>query len=469
MRRAIPFAGPFNERVAKAISSETCINWYPEITRTHGQETMILRMRPGLKFNQTLNVGPVRGSLIHAGNLYIVSGTSVFKLDTNDVAISIGTISTSSGMVGMASSGTQLVIVDGQDGWVWNGSAFTQITDVDFVNAQQVKFLDGFFIVNAPGTGRFYISASYDATSWASLDYATAETDPDDLIAIEVDHQELWLFGEYTTEAYYNSGNSLFPFEPRPGAFIEWGIAAKWSIAKGDNTVLWLSQTRNGGRQVVRATQINPQVVSTDAVEEKLSTLTTISDAIGFIVKGQDKHLFYVLTFPSDDETLVYDLSTGLWHGWESFESGKFRISTHSFWNGKHYMGDLINGNLYTFDGSTYSDNGHNIIRSRKTEHSSSGQNILFCSSLELLFNVGHGLPSGQGADPQIALYYSDDGGNTFGNVHTKTLGAQGKYRNRVIFNRLGSYYHRVYEVRISDPISTHLISATADLTKGSK
>lgn len=469
MKRPIPFAGPFNERIAKAISAETCVNWYPEITRTHNNETMILKMRPGLKYNQMLNGGPVRGSLVHGSNLFVVSGSSVFSVDINDVSTVIGTLVTDTGMVGMASSGTELVIVDGTDGWVWNGATFTKITDVDFVDASQVKFHKGRFIVNAPGTGRFYISASYDATSWSSLDFATAEIDPDDLIAIEVDHQELWLFGEYTTESYYFSGNALFPFEPRPGASIEWGCVAPWSIAKGDNTVVWLAQTRNGGRQIIKATSINPQVISTDAIEESLSVMTRVDDAVAFVVKGQDRHLFYVITFPTADKTFVYDFSTGLWHGWDSFGAGKFRISTHTFFNGKSYMGDLINGNLYEFDGSTYSDNGQRMVRSRKTEHSSSNQNIIFCGNLELLFNVGHGLISGQGSDPQVALYYSDDGGNTFGNVHTRSLGAIGKYKNRVRFDRLGKYYHRVYEIRISDPVPTNLIGAYAELEMGMK
>lgn len=466
MRIPIPFAGAFDERTSKAVSSETTVNWYPDIVETHGQQRMTLKMRPGLKSNQTLNIGPHRGAIVHAGQSYFVSNNGVYRLDSNDVATRIGTLMTYTGFVGMASSGSQLVIVDGLDGFYWNGTSFTQITDADFVDASQVKFVKGRFIVNAPGTGRFYISANYDASSWAALDFATAEVDPDNLIAIEVDHQELWLFGEYTTEQYYYSGNTLFPFEPQPGAFSEWGCVAPWTVQKADNSITWLAQTRMGGRQVVQATMNNPVVISSSSLEERMNLFTTVSDAYGFVIKGPDKHLFYVLTFPTANETHVYDYATKLWHSWECYGLGRFCAATHLFANGKHYMGDAINGNLYTFDASTYSDHGTQIVRSRKTAHSSSNQDRLFCHSLELLFDTGQGLITGQGSDPQVALYYSDDGGNTYGNAHTESLGRIGEYGKRVKFDQLGEYRHRVWEVRISDPVPTTFLSAYAEMSK---
>lgn len=466
MRTPIPFAGPFSERTAKAVSSQTCINWYPDIVETHGGQMMTLKMRPGLKFNQTLTIGPHRGSLVHSGDPYFVSNNGVYKLDINDVATRIGSLNTYSGFVGMASSGTQLVIVDGLDGFYWDGTTFTQITDEDFVDASQIVFIKGRFIVNAPNTGRFYISNDYDASAWDALDYATAEVDPDDLIALEADHQELWLFGEYTTEQYYYSGNSLFPFEPQPGAFTEWGCLAPWSVKKADNSLVWVAQNRQGGRQVVQATMTNPQVISSGALEERMNLFTTVSDAYAFVIKAPDKHLFYVLTFPAANETHVYDFATKLWHSWETYGLGRFRVSTHLYANGKSYMGDAVTGDLYTFDAKTYMDNDINIVRSRKTDHSSANQDRLFCHSLELLINVGQGLISGQGSDPQVALYYSDDGGNTYGNAHTESIGKIGEYANRVKFDQLGEYRHRVYEVRISDPVPTTFIGAYAQISK---
>ena len=465
MRQQVQFAGPFDERTEKAISAQTCINWYPVVVQTHGKRSMILKQRPGLKFDQELTAGPHRGMYIHDGFLYVVANNKAYKIDTDGIATLLGSMNTDTGFVGMASSGTELVIVDGTDGWRWNGTTFTQITDEDFVDAVQVKFIKGRFIVNSPGTGRFYISASYDATTWAALDYATAEVDPDDLIALEVDHQELWTLGEYTNEVHNYTGNTDFPFESMPGGFTEWGCAAPWSIAKGDNTVIWLAQTRNGGRQVVKATGFVPTVISSDSLEERMTGFSRVDNAHAFVVKAADKHLFYVLTFPTDNETHVYDFATGLWHAWESYGLGRFRVATSAYWNNKYYMGDAINGNLYTFDADTYADNDESIVRSRKTEHHASNQDVVFCHSLEVLVNSGMGLESGQGEDPQIALYVSNDGGITFGNAKTRSLGIQGKYKKRVKWDRLGSYRHRVYEVRVSDPVDVTIIGAFAEIS----
>lgn len=466
MRSPLPFAGPFDERTAKAISAQTTINWYPIVVETHGKRKMILKQRPGLKFNQTITIGPHRGMLEHNGVLYVVVHTGVYSISIAGVATIIGTINTSAGFVGMASSGFELVIVDGVDGWVWNDTTFTRITDADFVEAQQVKFIKGRFVVNSPGTGRFYMSASYNALSWAALDYATAEVDPDDMIALEVDHQELWTMGEYTNEVQTYNGNVDFPFESMPGGFSEWGVAASRSVAKGDNKVIWLAQTRTGGRQVVNATGFVPVVISSDSLEERMSGFSRVDDAYAFVVKASDKHLFYVITFPTANETHVYDFATSLWHGWESYGVGRFRIATATYWNNKYWMGDAINGNLYTFDHSTYSDNGLSMVRSRKAEHHADNQDRLFCHSLEVLVNSGGGLLTGQGADPQIALYVSNDGGKTYGNAKNRSLGKQGKYKTRVKWDRMGEYRHRVYEIRVSDPIDVSIIDAYVEMSK---
>ena len=467
----VPFCGPFDERVAKSISAETCINWYPAIVNSHDRQIMTLKMRPCLKFNQTLSIGPHRGGHVHDGLLYVVSNNKVYSITTADVATEVGTLNTFSGFVGMASNGFDLLIVDGTDGYVWNGTNFDVITDADFVDAKQCKFLHGYFIVNKPGTGEFYISGLYpthanlvNGTGWTSTDFATAEVDPDDLLAIEVDHQELWLLGEFSAEQFFDSGNALFPFEAQPSGFIEWGIIAPWSIGKGDNTVVWLAQNRNGGRQVVKATSFTPEVISTDSLEERMNGYTTVSDAYAFVVKGADKHLFYVLTFPTQNETHVYDFATNLWHSWESTNVGRFRVATHIYFNGKSYMGDAINGDLYTFDNKTDADNGMSVVRSRKTAHSSNSQNLLFCSAMHFVVDVIRQPLSGQGSDPQMALYISNDRGNTYGNAMTASLGKLGEYGKLISFPQLGSYTDRVYEVRISDPVRTDLISAFAEI-----
>ena len=58
---------------------------------------------------------------------------------------------------------------------------------------------------------------------------------PDELIRVFADGGQLMLFGDKTTESWGNSGAADFPFAIIGGAASEWGLAARWSLAKFDN------------------------------------------------------------------------------------------------------------------------------------------------------------------------------------------------------------------------------------------
>lgn len=187
----------------------------------------------------------------HAGVMYLVSGGSVYSVNTAETATFIASINTHTGRVGMASNGTQLIIVDGADGWLYNSvtMVWSQITDVDFVDARQVVFFHGRFVVIKPNTGEFYISGLYDGATWTALDFANAEVGPDNLKALNVLHQELWLLGDYTTQIYVDTGNPVFPYEPQPGGMIEWGIAAQWARREGRQHTFLAGQDPRRTRQ----------------------------------------------------------------------------------------------------------------------------------------------------------------------------------------------------------------------------
>ena len=467
-RIPVPLARQYGARVSRTVSSEMLINWYATTTETHGGKQTVLYQRPGLKFDATIGIGPHRGALVHDGVLYMVSGSGFYRMTSTGVVSFLGSLNTFSGRVGMASNGTQLIVVDGQDGWIFNSVTlvFVQITDLDFVDAQQVVFFHGRFVVIKPNTGEFYISSLYNGLTWAALDFAVAEIDPDDLKALIVSHQELWLLGDVSSEAYVDVGNALFPFERQPGGFIEWGIAAKWSVAKGDNTVIWLAKTRDGHGNVVKATGFSPQIISDDSLEEAISLYSRIDDAYAYVIKPNDKNLWYVLTFPSANVTWVYDLSTNLWHQWSSYGVGRFKGATHCFFNNKHYIGSDVDGKLYQFDTYTYADDNDPLERVATTIHIGD-RNRLFWHSLEILFDAGVGLATGQGSDPQAMLRFSNDGGYTFGNSHWRSIGKIGEYGMRALWKKLGQSRHRVYELRVTDPVNAVVIGAYAEVGKG--
>jgi len=73
-----------------------------------------------------------------------------------------------------------------------------------------------------------------------------------------------------------------------------------------------------------------------------------------------------------------------------------------------------------------------------------------------------------QGANPTIMLRWSDDGGHTWSNEHSVTLGRIGQTGTEVTFRRLGMTMRlrdRVYEVSGSDPVKIALMGAMLDVT----
>lgn len=64
---------------------------------------------------------------------------------------------------------------------------------------------------------------------------------------------------------------------------------------------------------------------------------------------------------------------------------------------------------------------------------------------------------------PLWVLRWSDDGGQTYSHDHARDGGMTGRYRQRLLWNRLGMPRDRVYELSISDPVPARVIDAYLD------
>jgi hypothetical protein len=193
-----------------------------------------------------------------------------------------------------------------------------------------------------------------------------------------------------------------------------------------------------------------------------------MSDATAYTYQ-QDGHAFYVLNFPTGGTTWVYDVSTGVWHERAYLDNGQFtrhRGNCQCNFSGDIIIGDYETGNIYTFDLTVYADNGGAQKWLRSWRALPTGRNDLHRTahhSLQLNCEVGTGLNTGQGSDPQVMLRWSDDGGHTWSGEHWTGMGAIGAYGQRAIWRRLGmttKIRDRVYEVSGSDPVKMDIIGA---------
>ena len=363
-----------------------------------GKEAGFLLRCPGLRLVATVGSGPIRGLWVTNGVAYVVSGSEFYSLTTSWTATLLGTVS-GTGPVSMADNGIQIFIACNPDSYIYNVStlAFAQITDVDFPGAGSVGYLDGYFVFNEPDSQKFWVTSLLDGTAIDPLDFASAEGYPDDVVALIVDHREIFLFGNTSVEVWYDAGTPDFPLARIQGAFMEVGCEAAYSVAKLDNSVFWLGSDARGRGIVYRANGYTPARISTNAVEYAIQSYGNITDAIGYTYQ-QDGHPFYVLIFPSAEVTWVYDVSTQLWHERAGFESGQFvrhRSNCQMSFNDEIVVGDYEDGRVYAFDLDVYADDDQIQKWLRSWRALPAGQNNLKRTahhSLQLDAETGIGL-----------------------------------------------------------------------------
>ena len=388
--------------VARSINAadNRMVNLFPEAVPegSGGKEAGFLLRCPGLRLLATVGDGPIRGLWVTNGVAYVVSGSEFYSLNTSWVATLIGTV-LGSGPVSMADNGTQIFIACNPNSYIYNTSTavLAQITDVDFPGAGSVGYLDGYFVFNEPDSQKFWVTSLLDGTSVDPLDFASVEGYPDDVIALIVDHREIFLFGTTSVEVWYDAGTPDFPLARIQGAFMEVGCEAAYSVAKLDNSVFWLGSDARGRGIVYRANGYTPARISTNAVEFAIQSYGNISDAIGYTYQ-QDGHPFYVLIFPSAQATLVYDVSTQLWHERAGFENGQFtrhRSNCQTSFNDEIVVGDYEDGRVYAFDLDVYADDDQIQKWLRSWRALATGQNNLKRTahhSLQLDAETGVGL-----------------------------------------------------------------------------
>lgn len=469
-----PFVGPSYSARVKNLDAQQCINLYPEMGGPTSKNVAALIGTPGLQLWLTLAGGGIRGTLRATQALsVVVAGPNVYTVTSAGVATLRGTVTPGTTPVSMASNGNVVMIVTGPSGYALNLAtyALTQIISTAFQGADRVDFVDGYFVFNKPGTGQFQITQLY-STDIDDLDFATAEGAPDLLVSLIVDHREVWLFGETSTEVYFNSGNADFPFERIQGAFIEQGCAAKYSVAKMDNRVFWLSADDRGKGMVMSAAGYQPQRISDHALEYAIGQMSAITDAVAYTYQ-QEGHSFYVLSFPAANQTWVFDASTNQWHQRAYRDPTTAALQRHRSncqmaFIGENIVGDWENGNLYKMKLDYYTDNGAAIPRIRACPHlSDPDYRYQIHDELRVDMRTGVGLTSGQGSDPKAMLQWSDDGGYTWSNELWASIGKIGEYQARVNWRRLGRSRDRVYKITVTDPVPVAFVGATTRIRVG--
>jgi Phage stabilisation protein len=457
--KPIPLFGIGNQGKSPNVDAQTRTNLYIEVQQDAEKHVLTIYPTPGLSTFVNFGANPARGMYEKGNLIFYVNRNKLYTIQPDGVRATIGTLDTSDGKVFFADNGIQVMLTDGPNGYIYNTNTlvFSKITSLGFPGASSLTFINGVFVVSKPNTGQFYTSKSYDGLTWDALEFATAEADPDNIVRLISEAGQLVIFGDKTTEFWGDSGALDFRFARIGSSSIEWGLAARDSLTKFMDSLIFLRKNRLGQVQVAVLVGNNAIPVSTPEIDNNFSKYSVFSDATGFayMLSG---HPFYQITFPSANVSWLYDGQSKSWTKLES-QGGRHRADQHIQLLSKNYVSDYENGKLYRLDENIYTDDGLSIVREFTSRHQANG-NFTHASQLWLELEAGAGLQFGQGQFPQVMMQISKDGGHTWGTEMWREFGAVGKYIARAVWNRLGRSRDWVYKFRITDPVRTVIIAA---------
>ncbi len=470
----IPFATNAYKLPSLPISAQECINFYaerePQDAKTDGQVSVW--GCPGTAPLTVIGLGPVRGLNVMNDIAYIVSGSSFYSLTSGSpgtiTELGMGIIGT--GIVSMSNNGQQVIFVDGaaEVGYIYDvpSLTFQQITDVNFHAADTVIFYDQYFVLNRKGTNQWFFSNILDGRVYSPLDFESAEVQADFVTGVVNQQENLLIFGEKSIETWYDTGQNDNPFQRYDGATIERGCQAPLSIVKEDNSVFFLGDDGI----FYRLDGVSPRRVSNHALEAEWQTYNNLIDAFAFSYTFNG-HKFINLTFQANNTSWTYDISTNLWHRRTSYDTNgnffpRWRVNCVTQFLDQLICGDAYTGRVDIMQGNEYTEFGHTMVGVLTSPPIQKDRKRIFLSLFEL--DIETGIAQSVGADPQLMLDVSRDGGRTYGNLQQwQSMGQIGQYQTRLRWKKLGQAFQFVLRITVSDAVPRRIIGAYGQVSTG--
>ena len=298
-----------------------------------------------------------------------------------------------------------------------------------------------------------------------SSNIAIAESKNDNTLAVYAYKQQLLVFGERSIQPMYNSGTGSPPYDFVLNATSEIGLGAMHSISSNNNALYFLGSDL----VVYQMAGLSVRAIGNPAIGQAIENYARTNDAFGecFTI---DNINFYMLSFPTGNQTWLFNESAGMWTNLAYGTSGEQHlISSYNYVYGKHLVTDRRNGNVYELDFDTYTDNG-DVIQRRRDTISINGATFgkagadIFMRSLRLEIESGTSLVT---AESQIIMQYSDDNARSWSSERWLPIGQQGEYRHELVWYALGTFKNRMFRFTMSDPINWTLIKLSADIEIG--
>ncbi len=256
---------------------------------------------------------------------YIVNDDAIYK---NTYGTLVGAITTGYRRCTIRELGTRLLVIDSQNNQGWTISSadvLSQITDSEFPTSLVAgcAVLNGRAYVADPD-GIIYNSASEDATSWAALDFTSAEREPDGAAYIGKHHDHVVVFGSSTIEFFYDAGNPTgSPLTRRDDVFYNVGALLEDAVWEYGDIIFFLGTTRRGDCALYKLEKFQLSIISQSDLSAYLNDRIFRGDEglilTGIVAKGRPfllAHQTSNKTSYNITRTYVFDVAYNYWYLW---------------------------------------------------------------------------------------------------------------------------------------------------------
>lgn len=413
--------------------------------------------RPSLSPYVTFPTGTsLRGLYCQDGlgltTIYAVVDNTLYTLNNDGSYTNVGTI-IGSDLCSFASTIYHTAIVSGGNLYLYDGVSITNVIIPDSLVVSDVTSLDNYFIVSIANSNKFYW-VKPGQTVIDPLSFASAERNPDDIVTLTSIGDEMWAVGQSTVEIFTDSGDAAAPFTRLAGRVYSIGCADKNSLVRCNKDTLPCLIWVTPAKEVVLAQGV-PAKISNESVEELLKLSNTFT-AWAFRV---NRHDFYILT--TDNETLVFDITIGVWYRWSSYMKETWDASIGLQVNDKIYGATKTSNTVYKLSENRVDGSNDYIVCEVSGFIPNSTNNSVVCQAVTLFINYGFTPDYLDG--PLVEMRWSDDSGANWVNYYHESLGLKGGYSTTARFRSLGSFNRpgRYFEFRFSQISSFRLDGVT--------
>ncbi len=481
-RLKVPFATGFYVSKSEDLVNKRIVNMYPQIPQSGALNDRALFGSPGIDPVAEIAKGNSRGSIRFPDRTpYFVIGNRLVSVAENETITDHGFIAGDSD-VSLATNGINICIVDPQGKSYFfapDTDTLEEITSADFLSfgqARTVAFKDGYYVFTT--LQLFFVSSlktENDGKNFNALDFADAESSPDNIIKVHNNKNQLYILNRDTIEVFQTiitEDPDAFPFTRITGAQIQRGCVSPNSVVEFDTGFTFIGGDINDRPSIWKVIGSSTQRLSTSSIDQLMheSSEEEIFRARVFPY-SVDGDIFLVVTVGT--HTFEYNATASNLAGspqWNERQTGVTRGESFATWRAIHgvlsygriFVGDDRSGKIGALNDKTYTEYGEPIERIVSTQPLTELAENIFSHQIELQMQAGQGNDDIE--DPQVVFDYSDDGGRSWSNELTRSFGPVGKYEVVPTWTRLAAIpNNRILRWRVTDPARVNMLAVYAN------